>query len=215
LFIAAVRACGRDKMGYNAGPCTLGRCPAAQASRKAIVHVQPRRVSQQLTAVSAALFPALAGAASAAEAEAAAQPDNGWLSPIVDSLNFVLGNIESFYLGLGVPDAYGWSIVSLTLFVKILTLPLTKKQVESAMAVQALKPRIDVIKERYGEDKDKIRKETSRLYEQAEVNPLAGCAPALLQLPIFIGLYRSLNNIALSGTLDNEGFLWLPSLAGA
>jgi membrane protein insertase Oxa1/YidC/SpoIIIJ len=140
--------------------------------------------------------------------------DNGWLSPIVDSLDFVLGNIESLYAGLGVPNAYGWSIISLTAFVKFLTLPLTKKQVESAMAVQALKPRIDVIKERYGEDKQKIQKETSRLYEQAQVNPLAGCFPSLLQIPIFIGLYKSLNNVALSGALDNEGFLWLPSLAG-
>lgn len=158
----------------------------------------------------------LASPAWAQEAAAAVpKRDNGFLNPIVDSLDYVLGNIESFYLGIDVPYAYGWSIVSLTLFVKTLTLPLTKKQVESAMAVQNLKPRIDVIKERYGDDKDKIQKETSRLYEQAEVNPLAGCGPSLLQLPIFIGLFRSLNNVASSGTLDNEGFYWVPSLAGA
>lgn len=165
-------------------------------------------------APSALLFAALlAGPASAADAMVA-KPDNGWLSPIVDGLDFVLGNIESFYVGLGVPDSYGWSIVSLTLFVKVITLPFTKKQVESAMAVQNLKPRIDVIKERYGEDKDKVQKETSRLYEQAEVNPLAGCAPSIFQLPIFFGLFRSLNNVALSGDLDSEGWLWIPSLAG-
>lgn len=151
---------------------------------------------------------------SALATETAAKPDNGLLTPIVDSLDYILGNIEIFYQGLGLPYAYGWSIISLTLFVKLLTLPLTKKQVESAMSVQALKPRIDVIKERYGEDKEKIQKETSRLYEQANVNPLAGCFPSLLQLPIYIGLFRSLNNVAMSGSLDNEGFLWIPSLAG-
>jgi YidC/Oxa1 family membrane protein insertase len=140
--------------------------------------------------------------------------DNGWLNPIVNSLDFVLGNIEGLYQSVGIPYAYGWSIISLTAFVKLVTLPLTKKQVESAMAVQQLKPRIDVIKERYGDDKDKIQKETSRLYEQAQVNPLAGCLPSLLQLPIFLGLYRSLSNVATSGTLDNEGFFWIPSLAG-
>ena len=155
----------------------------------------------------------LAGPASAADAAVAPQ-DNGWLSPIVDGLDFVLGSIQSFYTGLGVPDSYGWSIISLTLFVKVITLPFTKKQVESAMAVQNLKPRIDVIKERYGDEKKKVQAETARLYEQAEVNPLAGCAPSILQLPIFFGLFRSLNNVALSGDLDSEGWLWLPSLAG-
>ena len=141
--------------------------------------------------------------------------DNGWLSPLVDSLDFVLGNVEHFYEGLGLPNAYGWSIVTLTAFVKVLTLPLTKQQVESSMATQELKPRIDAIKERYGKDKKKVQKETSALYKEAQVNPLAGCGPSLLQIPIFIALYRSLNNVAKAGTLDNEGWLWIPSLAGA
>lgn len=178
-------------------------------------HPQPQKASaaSQLAPAALLLSALLAGPATAADAVVAKQ-DNGWLSPIVDGLDFVLGNIESFYVGLGIPDSYGWSIVSLTLFVKVVTLPFTKKQVESAMAMQNLKPRIDVIKERYGEDKDKVQKETSRLYEQAEVNPLAGCAPSILQLPIFFGLFRSLNNVALSGDLDSEGWLWIPSLAG-
>lgn len=141
--------------------------------------------------------------------------DNGWLSPIVDGLNFVLGNVENVYESVGIPDAYGWSIVTLTAFVKLLVLPLTKKQSESSMAMQELKPRLDVIKERYGKDKKKVQKETSRLYEEAQVNPLAGCLPSILQIPIYIGLFRSLNNVAKSGSLDQEGFLWIPSLAGA
>jgi YidC/Oxa1 family membrane protein insertase len=163
----------------------------------------------------------LAGAPAWADVDGLAAPaappkiDNGWLNPIVDSLNFVLGSIEGFYESVGLPNAYGWSIVTLTAFVKLLTLPLTKQQVESSMATQNLKPRLDAIKERYGKDKKKVQKETSRLYEEAKVNPLAGCGPSILQIPIFIGLYRSLNNVAKSGTLDNEGFLWIPSLAGA
>jgi YidC/Oxa1 family membrane protein insertase len=142
---------------------------------------------------------ALASPALAEEAAPAAALNTGWLAPIVDSLDYVLSNIETVYLQLGVPYSYGWSIITLTALVKIVTLPLTKKQVESALSVQNLKPRIDIIKERYGEDKDKIQKETSRLYEQAKVNPLAGCAPSILSIPIFLGLYRSLSNIANSG----------------
>jgi YidC/Oxa1 family membrane protein insertase len=87
-------------------------------------------------------------------------------------------------------------------------------QVESALAVQALKPRVDLIKDRFGDDKDKIQKETSVLYEQAGVNPLAGCLPTLATIPIFIGLYSSLTNVANDGLLDTQGFYWIPSLAG-
>lgn len=175
-------------------------------------HQNPESV-KLLSSLVAASSAILAAPASAADAIAPKQ-DNGFLSPIVDGLDFVLGSIESFFVGVGIPDSYGWSIVSLTLFVKIVTLPFTKKQVESAMAMQNLKPRIDVIKERYGDDKDKIQKETARLYEKAEVNPFAGCGPSILQLPIFFGLFRSLNNVALSGDLDSEGWLWIPSLSG-
>lgn len=163
-----------------------------------------------LVATAASAGPALA------DALAPTAPANtGWLAPIVDGLDYVLSNIETVYLNFGVPYSYGWSIVTLTAFVKIITLPLTKKQVESAMSVQNLKPRIDIIKERYGEDKEKVQKETSRLYEAAKVNPLAGCGPSILSLPIFLGLYRSLSNIANSGALDAQGFYWVPSLAGA
>ncbi|GFH10511.1 uncharacterized protein HaLaN_05837 [Haematococcus lacustris] len=87
-------------------------------------------------------------------------------------------------------------------------------QVESQLAVQSLKPRIDLIKARYGEDKDRVSKETSLLYEQAGVNPLAGCLPTLATIPIFIGLYRSLTNVANAGLLEDQGFYWIPSLAG-
>lgn len=58
------------------------------------------------------------------------------------------------------------------------------------MAVQKLKPRVELIKARFGDDKDKVQKETSLLYEKAGVNPLAGCLPSLATIPIFIGLYR-------------------------
>ncbi len=72
------------------------------------------------------------------------------------------------------------------------------------MAVQTLKPRIDLIKKRFGEDKDKISKETNILYEQAGVNPLAGCLPSLATIPVFIGLYSSLSNASADGLFDTE-----------
>lgn len=142
------------------------------------------------------------------------QQDNGWLSPLVDGLEAVLRYIQTGFDKYNVPYSYGWSIVTLTLFVKTLTFPLTKIQVEGTMSMQALKPEIDAIKEKYGDDKDAISRETSALYEKAKVNPLAGCLPTLATIPIFIGLYRSFSSVASQGDLDNQGFYWIPTLSG-
>lgn len=113
-----------------------------------------------------------------------------------------------------VPYSYGWSIVALTALIKLATFPLVKQQVESTLAMQNLKPEIDKIKAKYGEDKNAVQRETSALYEKAGVNPLAGCLPTLATLPVFIGLYRSLSSVAQEGALDSQGFYWIPSLAG-
>ena len=140
--------------------------------------------------------------------------DNGWLTPLVSGLESTLRFIQTGYDKYNIPYSYGWSIVTLTLFVKTLTFPLTKIQVEGTMSMQALKPEIDIIKEKYGDNKDAISRETSALYEKANVNPLAGCLPTLATIPIFIGLYRSFSSVASQGDLDNQGFYWIPTLAG-
>jgi YidC/Oxa1 family membrane protein insertase len=131
-----------------------------------------------------------------------------------DWLELVLGYIQNGLEQLHLPYTYGWSIILLTLLVKTALLPITKKQVESGIVMQNLKPTIDNIKRLYGDDKEKIQRETAALYEKAKVNPLAGCLPALVTIPVFIGLYNSLSNVAASGKLAGEGFYWLPSLAG-
>ena len=139
---------------------------------------------------------------------------DGWLSPLSNTLEKVLGVIQHGLDTLHVPYSYGFSIILLTAFVRLATFPLTKKQVEVAMAAQQLKPTIDRIKRRYGDDKAKIQEETARLYELTQINPLAGCLPSLASVPIFLGLYYSLGNVANEGALDDQGFFWIPSLAG-
>jgi YidC/Oxa1 family membrane protein insertase len=73
-----------------------------------------------------------------------------------------------------VPYSYGFAIILLTVLVKAATFPLTKKQVESAMAMKSLTPQIKAIQERYAGDQEKIQLETARLYKLAGINPLAG-----------------------------------------
>jgi len=150
----------------------------------------------------------------AAAAANTSKSSSGFLSPLTDTLEDVLKNIQDQLDRLHVPYSYGYSIIALTILVKAVTFPLTKKQVESSLAVQSLKPRIDMIKARYGDNKDKVQKETQLLYNQAGVNPLAGCLPSIATIPIFIGLYRSLTNVANEGLLDTQGFYWIPTLAG-
>ena len=156
---------------------------------------------------------AAAASPTAAAATAAGRQDAGWLAPVANALEATLNTFQAGLARAGVPYSYGWAIVALTAATKVVTLPFTKKQVESSLAVQKLKPTIDEIKRLYGDDRAKVQREQTALYEKAGVDPAAGCAPTLLTLPIFWGLYRALSNVAADGTLA-DGFYWIPSLSG-
>jgi len=145
--------------------------------------------------------------------EAVQKQDGGWLGGITNTLELALTFLKDGLMKLHVPYSYGFAIILLTLIVKAATYPLTKKQVESTLNMQNLQPKIKAIQERYKGDQERIQLETARLYKQAGVNPLAGCLPTLATLPIWIGLYRALSNVANEGLLT-EGFFWIPSLAG-
>ena len=88
-------------------------------------------------------------------------------------------------------------------------MPLTTSQLESTTKMQKLTPLQKRINERYVDDEATKNKMLSQLFQAANVNPLAGCAPALIQIPIFISLYRALQNLIAENKLD-EPFLWIP-----
>lgn len=150
---------------------------------------------------------------SGADATAAVQKNGGWFGFISETMEVVLKVLKDGLSALHVPYAYGFAIILLTVIVKIATLPLTKKQVESTLAMQNLQPKIKAIQERYKGNQERIQLETARLYKQAGVNPLAGCFPTLATIPVWIGLYQALSNVANEGLLT-EGFFWIPSLGG-
>lgn len=142
-----------------------------------------------------------------------AKQNSDWLSGITNGMEAVLKVLKDGLSTLHVPYSYGFAIILLTILVKAATFPLTKKQVESAMAMRSMAPQIKAIQERYAGDQERIQLETARLYKLAGINPLAGCLPTLATIPIWIGLYRALSNVANEGLLT-EGFFWIPSLAG-
>ncbi|EOY34084.1 63 kDa inner membrane family protein isoform 5 [Theobroma cacao] len=156
---------------------------------------------------------AVAADPAAGSIDATPQKNGGWFGFISESMEFVLKVLKDGLSALHVPYSYGYAIILLTFIVKIATFPLTKQQVESTLAMQNLQPKIKAIQQRYAGNQERIQLETSRLYRQAGVNPLAGCFPTLATIPVWIGLYQALSNVANEGLLT-EGFFWIPSLGG-
>ncbi|KAK1312108.1 hypothetical protein QJS10_CPA07g00221 [Acorus calamus] len=149
----------------------------------------------------------------ASAAGAVVQKNGGWFGFISDGMEVVLKVLKDVLSAVHIPYTYGFAIILLTILVKVVTYPLTKKQVESTLAMQNLQPKIKAIQQRYKGNQERIQLETSRLYTQAGVNPLAGCLPTLATIPVWIGLYQALSNVANEGLLT-EGFFWIPSLGG-
>jgi YidC/Oxa1 family membrane protein insertase len=108
----------------------------------------------------------------------------------------------------------GLAIILFTIFIKLLVTPLTIKALRSGRAMQELQPKIRALQKRYGNDRQKISAETMRLYQEHKVNPMAGCFPMLVQIPVFIGLYQAIYGLSQQGTGEfAQPFLWMPSLA--
>jgi YidC/Oxa1 family membrane protein insertase len=104
---------------------------------------------------------------------------------------------------------WGLAIILLTVLVKVLLFPLTAKSVASMNEMRKLQPEIEKLKEKFGSDREKLNVATMQLYQQHKVNPLGGCLPMLLQLPIWFALYATLQT---SVELYREPFLWMKDL---
>jgi YidC/Oxa1 family membrane protein insertase len=106
--------------------------------------------------------------------------------------------------------SYGVVILLLTLFIRLLTSPLIYKSYLSGAKMKVLRPEMDALKKKYPDDQQQYGVEQMKLFREAGVNPLGGCIPALLQIPIFFALYSFFNsNIALRG----QRFLWADDLS--
>jgi YidC/Oxa1 family membrane protein insertase len=93
---------------------------------------------------------------------------------------------------IGVPYALGFSIIALTVFIRLVLYPFTAQQIKASAKMQKVAPHITALKEKHKGDNKKIQEETMRLYREHGVNPAAGCLPLVIQLPIIWGLYHVL-----------------------
>jgi len=110
----------------------------------------------------------------------------GLIRPFLNALIFLYT-----YLG----QSFVVAIAAFTIVLRLLTSPLSVKQITASKRMQALQPRLQELQKKYGGDKERLVREQQKLYREAGVNPLGGCLPTLVQFPIWIGLYRSINSI--------------------
>ncbi len=132
---------------------------------------------------------------------------------LFDSAILVLQDILNVFYQLtatlGFPS-YGLAIILMTLVIKMLMYPLTVKQVKSMKGMQILQPKMKELQTKYKDKPEKLQQEMIKLYKETGVNPMAGCLPLVLQMPIFIVIFYGLRDFTFNGATS---FLWLTDLA--
>jgi len=110
----------------------------------------------------------------------------GWviIKPFSIAFYYVLQYIR------GIVGNYGWAIIIFAIMIKIALYPLTRKSFQSMRKMQALQPKISALKEKYKNDQQKVTKATMALYKEEGVNPMGGCLPMVLQMPVLFALFN-------------------------
>ena len=121
------------------------------------------------------------------------------MTPLYYLTSFVLVAFHRLFGGIFGPDtgvAWVLSIVGLTLVIRIALIPLFVKQIKSSRNMQLLQPKVKELQKKYGHDRERLAQETMALYKETGTNPFASCLPILLQMPIFLALFRLIDNAA-------------------
>jgi YidC/Oxa1 family membrane protein insertase len=131
-------------------------------------------------------------------------------SAIMQPLYWVVSGILVLSHGLFAPvfgSDSGWTwvlaIVMLTVVIRTALIPLFVKQIKSSRSMQLLQPKVRELQKKYGHDREKLGQETMKLYKDNNANPLASCLPLLLQMPIFLALFRVLDGVARTDDAGN------------
>ena len=130
--------------------------------------------------------------------------DYGMFKAIAVPMHWVLSQLHA------IAHNWGVAIILLVLLIKGVTWKLTAVQYKSSAKMRKLQPRIAQLKERYGDDKLKMQQATMELYKKEKVNPMGGCLPVLITMPVFLGLFYVLEY---SIELRHASFLWIPDLS--
>lgn len=121
------------------------------------------------------------------------------MTPLYYAISFVLVGFHKLFADLfGPTSGVAWvlSIIGLTLVVRAALIPLFVKQIKSSRNMQLIQPKVRELQKKYGHDREKLAQETMKLYKDTGTNPFASCLPILLQMPIFLALFRILDQAA-------------------
>jgi YidC/Oxa1 family membrane protein insertase len=125
------------------------------------------------------------------------------MTPLYYAVSFILVGFHKGLTAIGFDAAGGWtwilSIIGLTLVVRTALIPLFVKQIKSSRNMQLIQPKVRELQKKYGHDREKLAQETMKLYKDSGTNPFASCLPILLQMPIFLALFRMLDQAARKG----------------
>jgi YidC/Oxa1 family membrane protein insertase len=134
----------------------------------------------------------------------------GWFWFVSRPLNFLLNTYHSWLDGIAKNWSWGLAIILLTITVRFVIWPLHAKSTHTMKRMAKLKPKMDELKEKYPDDPNKLNTEMMGLYRKYGINPLGGCLPMFIQIPIFFGFYRMLQYAV---ELRGQGFLWVDDLS--
>jgi len=138
-------------------------------------------------------------------------PEGLWQTLVVWPLAKALLWLADWLQSIGISYYWGWAIILFTVIVKAVTFPLTLTQMRGMQAQKDLQPKIQELQKKYGKDREKLSQEQMKLYKEAGVNPMSGCLPLVIQMPILFGLYAAL--VTVGPSLAHSGFYWIPDLA--
>ncbi len=131
--------------------------------------------------------------------------DWGWFEWFMKPIYWVLRNLFALF------GNFGLAIIGLTFLVRLIMFPLAQKQFASMAQMRVVQPKMKAIQERYKDDRPRMQEEMMKLYREEKVNPMAGCLPILLQIPIFYALYKVL---LVSVEMRHQPFyLWIKDLS--
>ena len=145
----------------------------------------------------------------------------GVLSAMMQPLYWAVSGIVVFFHWLftpllGADSGWNWTlaIISLTVVIRTLLIPLFVKQINSARSMQLLQPKMAELQKKYGHDRERLGQETMKMYQEEGVSPTASCLPLLLQMPIFLALFRVLEGVS-SGNVRGHFFKTNPDLVSS
>lgn len=138
-------------------------------------------------------------------------PITGIFTVIFNAIHGIVEATGIFSTGAG----YVVAVVLLTALVRLLVLPLNIKQMKSQVKMQEIQPEIAKIQKKYKNNPEKLNQETMKLYQEYKINPLSGCLPLLIQMPILFALYYVFTNPEFVASIAGVPFLWMSDLSGA